>query len=188
MAKRKLDSLLEHAQANGMRKADVDALHTMLWRIWAHPDLIGFPLVAKSLQQIGLLAAKMWNDQLGAFGMERWPFLLEWLAARKPSVWSEIGVDEEVDGKNPMNQHGFEADAIYSALCQTHALDLYQEEYRLLQGHIVIAFSMALGELSSIDKYQEMCNAEDGEAIIEPLSYYPCYRVGYPAWHRTCSR
>jgi hypothetical protein len=100
-----------------MSDADVHALHAMFWRIWANPDLIGIPLVAESLRQVGLLAAEMWNDQLRDFGMERRPFLLKWLADRKPSVWSEIGIDEEVDGKNPMKQHGFEADAIYSALC-----------------------------------------------------------------------
>jgi hypothetical protein len=204
MAKRKLDSLLEYARANGMSDADLHALHTMFWRIWAHPDLIGFPLVADSLRQIGLLATRMWNEQLTLFGMERWPFLLKWLADHGPSICSEIGIDDGIKpfsiGKNPMERRGFEADAVYSALCETHALKGYEEKYRLLQGHVLFAFSLALGELSSLETYQEVCQAirdsgkkelkQNGEAIREPLPY-PCYRVGYalrrlsrdkPAW------
>jgi hypothetical protein len=153
MAKRKLDSLLEYARANGMSDADLHALHTMFWRIWAHPDLIGFPLVADSLRQIGLLATRMWNAQLTLFGMERWPFLLKWLADHGPLICSAIGIDDGIKpfsgGKNPMERNGFEADAVYSALCETHALKGYEEKYRLLQGHVLFAFSLALGELSA---------------------------------------
>jgi len=204
MAKRKLDSLLEYARKEGMSEADLHDLHAMFWRIWAHPDLIGFPLVADSLRQIGLLATRMWNEQLTLFGMERWPSLLKWLADHGPSICSEIGIDDGIkpfsDGKNPMERRGFEADAIYSALCQTHSLKGYEEKYRLLQGHVLFAFSLALGELSSLETYQEVCQAirgsgkkelkQNGEAIREPLPY-PCYRVGYalrrlssdkPAW------
>jgi hypothetical protein len=126
MAKRKLDSLLEYARKEGMSEADRHDLHAMFWRIWAHPDLIGFPVVADSLRQIGLLATRMWNEQLTLFGMERWPSLLKWLADHRSSICSEIGIDEGIKaisiGKNPMKLRGFEADAVYSALCQTHSL------------------------------------------------------------------
>jgi hypothetical protein len=122
MAKRKLDSLLEYVRANGMGEADILALHTMFWRIWAHPDLIGFQLVADSLRQIGLLATRTWNEQLTLFGMERWPSLLKWLADHRYSICSEVGIDEGIKSirveKKPMERHGFEADAVYSALCQ----------------------------------------------------------------------
>jgi hypothetical protein len=99
-----------------MSDADLHALHTMFWRIWAHPDLIGFPLVSDSLRQIGLLATRMWNEQLTLVGMERWPFLLKWLADHGSSICSEIGIDDGIKRfsieKNPMERRGFEADAV----------------------------------------------------------------------------
>src|SRR5712692_2203148 len=102
--KPKIDSVFEYAQADAMGEADLLALQRLFWKIWAHPNLIAFPLVAASLREIGRLAKQMWNEQLDSFGMERWSFLSGWLEKHLSSIVSETGIDERIEqvaaGKN----------------------------------------------------------------------------------------
>jgi integrase len=187
-----------------MGEADLLALQRLFWKIWAHPDLIAFPLVAASLREIGGLAQKMWNEQLDAFGVERWSSLSVWLEQHLSSIVSEIRIDQRTKqvaaGKNPVLWRGVGLNAVYAMLCDTHVLQKYRESYRLLQGHILFAFSLALGAKSSLETYQEVCLAsrDDGQeeskqnraAKEEPLPK-SCSRVGralrrlsrnQPAW------
>jgi hypothetical protein len=48
----KIDLVLEYARGHAMGEADLLALQRLFWKIWAHPDLIAFPLVAASLREI----------------------------------------------------------------------------------------------------------------------------------------
>src|ERR1700730_3988663 len=89
----KIDSVLEYARRHAMGEADLLALQRLLWKIWAHPDLMAFPRVATSLREIGGLAQKMWNEQLDAFGIKRWSSLSDWLEQHLPLIASEIGID-----------------------------------------------------------------------------------------------
>jgi hypothetical protein len=88
----KIDLALEYAREHAMGEADLLALQRLFWRIWADPDLIAFPLLAASLREIGGLAQKMWNEQLDAFGVERWSSLSVWLEQHLSSIVSEIKV------------------------------------------------------------------------------------------------
>jgi integrase len=157
----KINLLVEYAQDHAMDETDLLALEWLLWKIWAHSDLIAFPRVATSLREIGGVAQKMWNEQLDAFGIERWSSLSDWLERHLPSIVSEIGIDQGTKrvaaGKNPVKGRGVGLKAVYAMLCETHRIEKYRERYRLLQGHVLFAFSLALGAQSSLETYREMC-------------------------------
>src|ERR1700731_1087671 len=141
----KIDSVLEYARRHAMGEADLLALQRLFWKIWAHPDLIAFPLVAASLREIGGLAQKMWNEQLDAFGIERWSSLSGWLEQHLPSIASEIDIyprtKQVAPGINPSPWPGVGLHPIYAMLCAPHAIERHRERYRLLQGHVLFAFS-----------------------------------------------
>ena len=69
--KQKIALVFECARAHTMCKADLRARQRLFWKIWGHPDLIAFPLVAASRREIRGLAQSMWNEQLDSFGIER---------------------------------------------------------------------------------------------------------------------
>lgn len=200
----KIEMALEYARRHAMDEADLLALQRLFWKIWAHSDLIAFPRVAASLREIGVLAKKMWNEQLDAFGIERWSSLSVWLEQHLPLIVSEIDIDQRAEqvaaGKNPVLWLGVGLNAVYAMLCDTHVLQEHRERYRLLQGHVLFAFSLALGAQSSLETYQEVCRAsrdhgqeeseQDRAAKEEPLPQ-SCSRVGLalrrlsrnqPAW------
>ena len=197
--------VLEYARRHAMDEADLLALQRLFWKIWAHSDLIAFPRVAASLREIGVLAKKMWNQQLDDFGIERWSFLSDWLERHLPSIVSEIGIDQRAKevaaGKNPVKWLGVVLNPVYSMLCETHDIEKYRDRYRLLQGHVLFAFSLALGAQSSLETYQEVCGAsrdhgqeeskQDRAAAAEEPLPQSCSRVGLalrrlsrnqPAW------
>jgi hypothetical protein len=159
----KIELALECARRLAMDEADLLALQQLFWRIWAHPDLIGIEKVATSLREIGGLAQKMWNEQLDAFGIERWSSLSGWLEQHLPSIASEIDIDprtKQVAARiNPVLWQGVGLHPVYAMLCAPHAIEKHRERYRLLQGHVLFAFSLDLGARSSLATYQAVCRA-----------------------------
>jgi integrase len=58
-------------------------------------------------------------------------------------------------------------------LCAPHAIEKHRERYRLLQGHVLFAFSLDLGARSSLATYQAVCRASRDHGQEDS-----CSRVG----------
>ncbi len=184
--------LVEYAAAHGLDEAQITNLERLLWKSWAHPDLIGLSLFATSVREICWLSKRMWNQQLDAFGVEQADLLSVWLEEHLPSMVSTIGIDERkrqvAAGKNAVLWKGVGLNAIYAMLCDTHVSETHRVRYRLLQGHILVAFSLALESESSLEAYRRMCRVQRGRResgtdkanAAEPLPQ-SCAEVGRAA-------
>jgi hypothetical protein len=166
-----------HALRAAARAAgqDEEILRDMLWQLNAGEQLLGLKQVARNLLSI-LMALRSLDpdpDEDSELLMLRgWDAVLRWIAEALPISHLEISPSDE----NPNNRAALMRNPLWSSLWTSTEDSKRASQYRLLQGHFLLAHVGFLRRESRFDTRLgrsafERGNAEDAWSAFADLSY-----------------
>ena len=134
------------------------ALRRFLWEINAHWELVSLPLLCENLREILKFAQDEWEIDLGEWGIESWPDLLDWITDNKSELSVEVGQSLALGftdlGEHPLMGIGILRHPVYSTLCNSHPNPLWCKASRLLQAHLLFAHINAARKHTTLEEFE----------------------------------
>lgn len=153
---------------------DVEMVRDLLWLTNGHDQLVSFPLFCQNLSRVLVTATSQWQVPITAFHLSQDIHrFLEWVVIEAPKLSSKFGEYFHLQPKheydNPVVGRGSTRHPLYAALCNSHASEVLQERFRLLQAHLLFAHSTGLHARKNRAEYENY----DGEQPWKGLPNSP---------------
>lgn len=135
-----------------------ETIRDLLFRINAHPRLIGFDRICKNLIEI----VRVYStdvDPEGAFqSFDHWPPFLEWVIKNEQSLAAAIGSHFNHKPRHsrdhPVLHQGLSRHPVYAALWNCHEEPGLNHSYLALQAQALCAHSMVIRRYRTLEAYE----------------------------------
>jgi hypothetical protein len=140
------------------------ALRRFLWQINAHWELISLPMVCNNVQEILDVFENAWDLDLELYGLDDWPEVLAWLQRDQLQLAEHIGghfaAKFSGQGTHPLMGDGVTRHSVYATLCNSHVNPKKQNDYRMLQAHLLFANVVVTKQHTSMEQYESYADSQ----------------------------
>lgn len=147
-------ALLAAAEGEGV---DTALLNEILWLTSAHTGLKAFHVACIRLTEVIHNLPAAWGELRNEVAIDSWLPVLEWVIRQGSRLAETVGPEfvrvTNSTGRNPIMGSGVDEFAFYAVLCEPLPANYDPLPYRLLTGHLLLAYAAALRDEDDPDAY-----------------------------------